>query len=58
MHSMFTELFIETDAHDLAAEKDGRRRVRRSLRARSAMVVAAPMAMTPWPGHSATVRHG
>ena len=39
MHPMFKELFIETDAEDLAAEEDRRRRVLRSQRARSAMVV-------------------
>ena len=39
MHPMFKELFIETDAEDLVAEEDWRRRVRRSQRARSAMIV-------------------
>jgi len=39
MHPMFKELFIETDAEDLAAEEDRRRRVLRSQRARSAMLV-------------------
>ena len=39
MHPMFRELFIETDTEDLGAEEDRRRRVRRSQRARSAMVV-------------------
>ena len=39
MHPMFKELFIETDAEDLVAEENWRRRVRRSQRARSAMVV-------------------
>ena len=39
MHPMFKELFIETDADDLLAEGDRRRRVRRSRRARSALVV-------------------
>ena len=38
MHPMFRELFIETGA-DVVAEEDRRRRVRRSQRARSAMVV-------------------
>jgi len=38
MHPMFKELFIETDADDLLAEED-RRRVRRSRRTRSALVV-------------------
>jgi hypothetical protein len=32
MHPMFKELFIETDADDLLAEQDRRRRVRRSQR--------------------------
>jgi hypothetical protein len=39
MHALFIELFIETDADDLLAEEDRRRRVRQSRRARSAMVV-------------------
>ena len=39
MHPMFKELFIETDAEDLVAEEDRRRRVLRSQRVRSAMVV-------------------
>jgi hypothetical protein len=39
MHPMFKELFIETDVDDLPAEEDRRRRVRRSRRARSAMVI-------------------
>jgi hypothetical protein len=39
MHPMFKELFIETDADDLLAEQDRRRRVRRSRRARSALIV-------------------
>ena len=38
MHPMFKELFIDTDADDLAAEQD-RRRVHRSRRARSAMII-------------------
>jgi hypothetical protein len=38
MHPMFKELFIETDSDDLEAE-DRRRRVRRSRRARSALIV-------------------
>ena len=37
MHPMFKELFI--DANALAAEDDRRRRVRRSRRARSAMII-------------------
>jgi len=36
---MFKELFIQTDADDLVAEEDRRRRVLRSRRARSAIVV-------------------
>jgi hypothetical protein len=38
MHPLFKELFIETDADDLL-KGDRRRRVRRSRRARSALVV-------------------
>jgi hypothetical protein len=36
---MFIELFIKTDADDLAAEEDRRRRMRRSRQARPAMVI-------------------
>ena len=36
MHPMFVQLFIESDADDLLAEEDRRRRARRS---RPAMVV-------------------
>ena len=39
MHPMFKELFIDTDADDLAAEQDRQRRVRRSRRARPALAV-------------------
>ena len=39
MHPMFKELFIQTDADDLLAEEDRRRRVRRSRRARPALIV-------------------
>lgn len=39
MHPMFKELFIQTDADDLLAEEDPRRRARRSRRARPALVV-------------------
>jgi len=39
MHPMFKELFIQTDADDLVAEEDRRRRAYRSRRARSAIVV-------------------
>jgi hypothetical protein len=38
MHPMFKELFIDADADALAAEDDRRRRVRRSRRARPAMI--------------------
>ena len=38
MHPMFKELYIDTDADALAAEDDRRRRVRRSRRARPAMI--------------------
>jgi len=39
MHPMFKELFIQTDADDLAAEKDRQRRARRSRPARPAMII-------------------
>ena len=39
MHPMFVQLFIESDADDLLAEEDRRRRVRRSRRARPALIV-------------------
>jgi hypothetical protein len=39
MHAMFKELFIQTDADDPAAEDDRQRRVRRSRRARPAMII-------------------
>jgi hypothetical protein len=39
MHPMFVKLFIETDADDLPAEAEWRRRARRSRRARRAMVI-------------------
>jgi hypothetical protein len=39
MHPMFKELFLDTDADDLQAEEDRRRRVRRSRRGRTAMVI-------------------
>ena len=44
MPPMFKKLFIDTDADDLAAEQNRRRRAYRSRRARSAIVVrpAAP----------------
>ena len=39
MHPMFKELFIQTDADDLAAEENRQRRVRRSRQARPAMTI-------------------
>lgn len=39
---MFKELFLETDAEDRSAEEDRRRHVRRSRRARSAIVIRPP----------------
>jgi len=39
MHPMFKELFIDTDADDVAAEDDRRRRMRRSRRARPVMII-------------------
>jgi hypothetical protein len=39
MHPIFKELFIDADADDLAAEQDRRHRVRRSRRARPAMII-------------------
>jgi hypothetical protein len=39
MHPMFKELFIQTDTDDLAAGEDRYRRVRRSRRARPAMII-------------------
>ena len=39
MHPMFTELFIQSDADDLAAEQDRQRRARRSRRTRPALVL-------------------
>jgi hypothetical protein len=36
---MFKELFTDTDTGDLAADQDRRRRVRRSRRARPAIIV-------------------
>ena len=39
MHPMFVKLFIDSDADDLLAEEDRQRRVRRSRRARPALVV-------------------
>jgi hypothetical protein len=39
MQPMFKQLFIDNDADGLAAEQDRRRRVRRSRRARPAMII-------------------
>lgn len=39
MHPMFKELFFQNDTDDLLAEQDRRRRVRRSRRTRSALVI-------------------
>jgi hypothetical protein len=39
MHPMFKELFIDTDADDVAAEDDRRRRMRRSRQARPVMII-------------------
>ena len=39
MHPMFKQLFIDTDADDLAAEDDRRRRRHWSRRARPAMII-------------------
>ena len=39
MHPMFKQLFIDTDADDLAAGDDRRRRMHRSRRARPVMTV-------------------
>ena len=38
MHPMFVMLFLETDADDLAADEEKRRRARRVTRTRSGMV--------------------
>jgi hypothetical protein len=39
MHPMFQQLFIDAGADDLAADNDRPRRVRRSRRARPAMII-------------------
>ena len=39
MPPMFKKLFIDTDADDLAAEQNRRRRAYRSRRARQAMII-------------------
>ena len=39
MHPRFVQLFIESDADDLLAEEDRRRRARRSRRARPATII-------------------
>lgn len=41
MHPMFVELFIETDADELAYEEDKRRRSRRTRRAQSRTLTRA-----------------
>jgi hypothetical protein len=39
MHPMFKQLFLQTDADDLLAEQDRRRRVSRVRRARPAVII-------------------
>jgi len=39
MHPMFKQLFLQTDADDLLAEEDRRRRVSRARRARPAVII-------------------
>ena len=39
MHPMFKQLFLQTDADDLLAEEDRRRRVSRARRAKSAAII-------------------
>jgi hypothetical protein len=39
MHPMFKQLFIQTDADDLLAEEDRRRRVTRARRARATVII-------------------
>jgi hypothetical protein len=39
MHPMFKQLFLQTDADDLLAEQDRRRRVSRGRRARPAVII-------------------
>ena len=41
MHPMFKQLFLQTDADDLLAEQDRRRRVSRARRARPAVIIRA-----------------
>jgi hypothetical protein len=41
MHPMFVTLFLETDADDLLADEEERRRGRRARASRSAMVARA-----------------
>ena len=55
MHPMFIELFIETDADDLA-EQDRRRRVRRSRRARPSWLSAAAGGHDLAKGHRSEIR--
>lgn len=39
MHPMFKELFLQADGDDVLAEEDRRRRVSRTRRARSVMII-------------------
>ena len=39
MHPMFKQLFLQTEADDLLAEQDRRRRVSRARRARPAVII-------------------
>jgi hypothetical protein len=39
MHPMFKQLFLQTDADELLAEQDRRRRVSRARRARPAVII-------------------
>jgi hypothetical protein len=56
MHPMFKELFIDTDADDLAAEDDRRRRMHRSRRARPAMIIRAAARHRGEPAAAVTTR--
>lgn len=51
MHPTFRELFIETEAEDVVAEEDWRRRVSRFPVSPVGHDRQAPTAMTPGPGH-------
>jgi hypothetical protein len=46
MHPMFVELFMETDADELAYEEDKRRRSRRAKRAQSRTLTRAAVPVT------------